>query len=362
MAGTKHERAGNHSAALTRSPPMPPLRLHFCDFGTARSGQLIIDFFKSLILPKYDVTLDGAAPDYVIYYMLGHEHLNHNCVRIYFTGENVCPDFNLCDYAIGSSPISFGDRYYRYPYYGILKDQHERLVRSRTFTAEDLRKKTNFCNFIYSNSFLPTDPTRDAFFHLLSRYKRVDSVGQHLNNLREAIGDPYQGAWYETKVEYQRKYKFTIAFDNSSVPGYTTEKITHAFLANTIPIYWGNPDVSLDFNPRAFINVFDFPNLDAVVDRVREIDANDDLYLQILNEPPYKNNELPAALQRDNIGHFLDNIFRRPKELARRRPKYGYGPLYEGDIREMAMAKRYQKYNLLGRALRMSTRLTARQH
>lgn len=339
---------------------MTPVRIHFCDFGTARSGQLIIDFFMSLITPKHDVILDKHAPDYVFYYMLGHEHLNYDCVRIYFTGENICPDFNLCDYAIGSSPISFGDRYFRYPYYGILNGQHEQLVRTHPLTADDLRKKSCFCNFIYSNSFLPTDPTRDAFFHLLSRYKQVDSVGQHLNNLREPIGDPYRGAWYQIKVEYQRKYKFTIAFDNSSVPGYTTEKITHAFLANTIPIYWGNPDITSEFNPRAFINVFDYPGLDAVVDRVREIDANDDLCLQILNEPPYRNNILPESLKRESVGRFVDNIFQQPKDRARRRPKYGYGPLYESDIREMATARRYQRYNLLGRALRAASRLTAR--
>lgn len=312
---------------------MTQVRLHFCDFGTARSGRLIIDFFMSLISSKYEVVLDARDPDYLFYYMLGHEHLDHDCVRIYFTGENVCPDFNLCDYAIGSSPISLGDRYFRYPYYGILKGQHEQLVRARSLTTGDLSQKTNFCNFIYSNSFLPTDPIRDEFFHLLSRYKRVDSVGQHLNNLREPIGDPYQGAWYETKVKYQRKFKFTIAFDNSSVPGYTTEKITHAFLANTIPIYWGNPNIASEFNPRAFINVFDYPSLDAVVDRVREIDADDELYLRILNEPPYRGNELPVSLRRDIIGQFLDNIFHQPRGRARRRPKYGYGPLYEGDIR-----------------------------
>lgn len=36
-----------------------------------------------------------------------------------------------------------------------------------------------------------------------------------------------------------RRYKFTIAFENQSYPGYVTEKIADALMAGTVPIYWG---------------------------------------------------------------------------------------------------------------------------
>ena len=40
-----------------------------------------------------------------------------NAVKIYFTGENDVPDFNLADYALGFHYIDFGDRYLRFPLY-----------------------------------------------------------------------------------------------------------------------------------------------------------------------------------------------------------------------------------------------------
>ena len=36
-----------------------------------------------------------------------------------------------------------------------------------------------------------------------------------------------------------KKYKFNICFENSSTPGYVTEKIIQSMYVNSIPIYWG---------------------------------------------------------------------------------------------------------------------------
>ncbi|MFR8313282.1 MAG: hypothetical protein ACLVBP_13570 [Ruminococcus sp.] len=40
-----------------------------------------------------------------------------NAVRVFFTGENIAPDFQMCDYAIGFERLLFGDRYIRFPFY-----------------------------------------------------------------------------------------------------------------------------------------------------------------------------------------------------------------------------------------------------
>ena len=84
-----------------------------------------------------------------------------------------------------------------------------------------------------------------------------------------------------------------------------------AFHANTVPIYWGNPLIGNDFNPKAFINCHDFDSFEAVVDRVREIDSNEDLYLSYLNEPafiqPYGN----EFIDEERILERFDSIFAR---------------------------------------------------
>ena len=83
----------------------------------------------------------------------------------------------------------------------------------------------------------------------LSKYKRVDSGGRHLNNIGGPVDD---------KLEFQKDYKFSIAFENSAFPGYLTEKLPEAVIAQTLPIYWGDKLVHRDFNTARFLNYPDF--------------------------------------------------------------------------------------------------------
>ena len=49
--------------------------------------------------------------------------------------------------------------------------------------------------------------------------------------------------------------QFVIAFENSVLDGYLSEKIVNAFLAKSVPIYFGHRDTVLElFNPDAFID------------------------------------------------------------------------------------------------------------
>ena len=64
-------------------------------------------------------------------------------------------------------------------------------------------------------------------------------------------------------------------------------------LAGSIPIYWGNPDVALDFNPRSFIDVARFPSYDDAIAHILAVDADDDLYLSYLREPWFNDNTPP---------------------------------------------------------------------
>ena len=48
-------------------------------------------------------------------------------------------------------------------------------------------------------------------------------------------------------MDYYKHSKFVLAFENSSSPGYCTEKLFHAKVAGAIPIYWGDPLVMNDF-------------------------------------------------------------------------------------------------------------------
>lgn len=245
-------------------------------------------------------------PDYIIYSVFGYEHLHYDCIRIFYSGECQSPDFNECDYAIASDRLSFGDRYVRIPVYGFCKgciEDFNNLSRCRQFTHEDIKNR-GFCSFVVTNS---SDTSgRGLFFEKLNSYKEVASGGCYKNN----VGDPVKD-----KKLFISKYKFNIAFENTFYDGYVTEKIQDAFSAYTVPIYFGNPSVTEEFNPESFINVHDFPTFEAAIERIKEIDENEELYLRMLNAPILQPN-----IKLNDLEDFIVPIFQKPVSEARRRP------------------------------------------
>lgn len=152
------------------------------------------------------------------------------------------------------------------------------------------RRKKKFCNMVVSNP--KRDKVFEEFFYKLSEYKRVDSGGRYLNN----IGGPVSA-----KLDFIRDYKFTMAFENRSYPGYTTEKILDPMLAGSIPVYWGNPNISDEFNPESFINLHDFATLDDAVRRTIEIDQDDELYRRMISAPVFHDDRVPEYLTHEAI-------------------------------------------------------------
>ena len=148
----------------------------------------------------------------------------------------------------------------------------------------------------------------------MSKYKKVDSGGRYLNNIGGPVAD---------KLDFIKEYKFTIAFENSSLSGYTTEKILEPMSVNSLPLYWGNPNVAIDFNPKSFINVNEFSSMGEAIEEIIRIDKNDDLYLTLLNRPWLEN---PRSLDDwfASLDNFLRNIFDQPKLKAKRCTEYGY--------------------------------------
>ena len=232
--------------------------------------------------------------------------------KIFFTHENVVPDMKKCDWAFS---FCYEDefkhpKHMRIPYYFVALEG-ESLKKNKIDFKEIKKEKTEFCNFIYKAHF----PLRIKFFKKLSKYKKVHSPGSCMNNF-PAIGnfkDPNDQRaskdCYKDKQLFLKKYKFTIAFENTSYSGYTTEKLVHPMLANSIPIYWGNPNVGRDFNKKSFINVKDFKDFNAVIKRIKEIDKDDKLYKKILNEPWLNENSPNKWMNEGQILKRMRDIF-----------------------------------------------------
>ncbi len=275
-------------------------------------------FLYQALERKYHVVLSDK-PDYLFFSVFGDEHLHYDCIKIFYTGENLCPDFNLCDYAIGFEYLEYQDRYMRLPNYyhpAYAKDLNAMLKRT-SFTEEDLVQKEGFCSFVYSNG--NADPIREIFFEQLSQYKQVHSGGKFKNNIGGPVAD---------KIEFQRKYKFCLAFENSSHPGYTTEKLIQAYASNAIPIYWGDPFVTKVFNEKSFINVGAYNTIEDAIAFIQKIDRDDSLYLEMMHESPLCVEENVIAYKMDELSAFLSNIMEQPFEKAKRYNRVCIGKKY----------------------------------
>ena len=249
----------------------PTIKVNFADFGPRFQKEH--NYFTRLLFDHYKLELT-ENPDFLFYSVFGESYRKYDCIRIFYTGENRRPNFYECDYAFSFDHDDYGGRNYRLPVYvGHTSCDVTELTREKPDLDSIVTSKTKFCNFLVSNS---KAKERIEFFYKLSKYKKVDSGGRFLNN----IGGPVKN-----KMEFIQDYKFTIAFENFSYPGYTTEKILDPMCCHSIPIYWGNPFVYKDFNTKSFINCHEYEDFDEVIERIIEVDSDNELYKRYLAEP-----------------------------------------------------------------------------
>ena len=281
------------------------IKIKFVDFWDTFNYKSF--YIYQYLMKEYNVEISDT-PEYIIYSTHGYEHLKYNCIRIFFTIENFRPNFNHCDYAIGFDYITFEDRYIRCPIY-LLFDNYLKIFKiaeNKHLDKKNLKIKSKFCNMVVTNGL---NIDRINFFHKLSEYKQVDSGGKLLNN----VGGPVK-----SKLKFQKNYKFSLAFENSSSNGYTTEKIIDCFAAGGIPIYWGDPLVEEVFNKKAFINGNCFKNYDELIEFIKKVDNNDKLYLKYIEEPML-NNKKYLNEEHVKINKFISHIFDQDISIAKRR-------------------------------------------
>lgn len=332
---------------MTRLDALKNKRIMFVDFWEGFDYTKMM--FYVVLKERYDITIvtDFSKAEYVFFSCFGNEHFNapQNCIKIFYTAENISPDFNTCDYAIAFDWLEYGDRYLRLSN-AYNNTQSETIIsriiaRDLTSKDSDLYKRA-FCSFVVSNSH--AEETRTKLFHLISSYQKVDSGGRYLNNIGGPISDKYT---------FDSRHKFSICCENSSQPGYTTEKLYQAFAANTIPIYWGDPMVTRVFNRESFIFVNDYNSLGEVVEHVRKLNESPELYRSVLSKPIFVNADTSSfEHQMDLLKTFLFNIFDQNIVDAQRYNRHFTGFSYANKMREMLKKSNLSTKDLI--ALRLS--------
>jgi hypothetical protein len=272
---------------------MRELRIGFVD-----TIEPIAEFFTAYLGFQFRIIRDDDNPKYLIF---GDENFGQRNreekymkvpVRIFYTGENRRPWNYFCHYSISFDHDILDNRNYRLPLH-VLANWHQvhegmpnALEKRRTFKSYFPEKK--FCSFVVKNGACKM---RNDFFQKLSAYKSVDSAGPLFNNVTPL---PQGEGGVKAKHQFLNQYKFNMCFENGSYPGYCTEKLFEALYADTIPIYWGSPTAALDFNSKAFLSWHDYMDDDLLLKRIRELDEDEDQYLDMLLQPMFPEGEVPA--------------------------------------------------------------------
>jgi len=96
----------------------------------------------------------------------------------------------------------------------------------------------------------------------LAKKLPIDLYGRGINPLKD-------------KWDGLAEYRYSIAMENDYQPHWWSEKIADCFLAGTVPIYYGCPNIGDYFPEKSFINL-DVSNAEAASRQIRHILENDD--------------------------------------------------------------------------------------
>lgn len=136
-------------------------------------------------------------------------------------------------------------------------------------SSEEIKKiKPKFCCFIVSN---PHCKVRNKIFELMkiiNKPNKIDSMGKYLKNVDFIIPDRETN--YVEYIKLISQYRFIITGENISLPWYNTEKIFNAFLAGTIPIYWGDPLIHQLYNTNNFIHILPLEDQNQQINNIIE--------------------------------------------------------------------------------------------
>lgn len=280
------------------------MNLSFLDFWPGFSENKNFFYFLFSEIDKVKITHPSEA-DIIIFSCFGDENKKYrNKKRIFYTGENIRPDYNDIDYSF-SFDFTENEKNIRIPLWLIQIDWFNQVnydnpkytipyneINDNRFSR---KVKDKFCSIVFNS----TSPHRYEIIEELSKYKKVDCFGKPFGN------------WFygeDNKLETISNYKFNICFENSIYPGYYTEKPIHAKVAGCVPIYWSDKYISKDFNEKSFVNLSNFNGVKDLSEYIIELDKNEEKYNKIRNENLFTNDEDPQIL--------FENILEKIKKIV----------------------------------------------
>ena len=175
------------------------------------------------------------------------KHCKARC-KIFFTGENPerykpYDDFDLVrdyyDLIVGFRPSYKDTDVVRFPHWLIyyptydINDNENIIDTIEQQYSMNKQNKTLFATIVARRN--DAKVSRDIILEEVSKHGIVSAPQGLLGGNTHSIGSTYQD-----KLNFIKQSIYNVCPENSSYPGYCTEKIFHAAQAGCIPVYWGH--------------------------------------------------------------------------------------------------------------------------
>lgn len=269
------------------------MNISFADFwdGFIPENNFFLDLFQSIQPDCRAVPFSNTSTDLLVYSCFGKTHSladRKKVKKIFYTGENLRPNFQDCDFSLTFDFPDYGGRNIRLPLWMLQIDWFNKKnytnpefvipLNELNVSRFSNKPKQKFCSIVFSSP----RPNRTAILKKLSSYKQIDIFGTPFKNL------PYGE---EKKCNVISNYKFNICFENTIYPGYYTEKLIHAKVAGCVPLYCADENCKQDFNKESFINLNDFESIEDFVEKIIFLDQDDNAYSKMSNESLFKDRD-----------------------------------------------------------------------
>ena len=283
---------------------LPELKVAFSDFWKD------FDPFQNVVAESLSLHFDWKLvscpeelPDLLFVSLFGEKWKNYSCPRVLVAGENISSDTRHFDASLTFDPPS--ETNYYLPLYRF-RSEYVGVFQPRRLTKDEWLEKKSIAA-VFSN---PKARFRNSVYFRFRETFNADSGGKAFNN----VGGPVPN-----KKEFLERYKFSLAFENTAWSGYTTEKLLEAYAFQTVPIYWGDPQVTKTFNPKAFLRITNWGNLPKVEETLGHLLNDFEAYREMYEQPLFYNNQEPEFLKPQNVGQFIIKVLNRGVVRRRRR-------------------------------------------
>lgn len=260
-----------------------------------------ISFIKKVILFSKSRISDSFMTEWLNHQQGVVVPFNSKAFNIWATFENRRPPINNFDLTFSYDIDDYDKKNYYLPLFYLYmnigdsskaiwkhKETPSTCMTQRDLGLDFFANKTGFVSSFINNPH----PTRIRAISGLSEIAEVSVFGRSVGN------------YVEDKIGMAGKFWFNLCFENDLYPGWVTEKVLEAWLAGAIPLYWGLDSLGL-LNPKAIINLNDFPTMKDFIAYVGFLYKNPQKMIEIINEPL-----LLKDFKQEEVTNFLVNGLR----------------------------------------------------